>query len=60
MGPRKSGTLPAIPWAKEKGALIWKMLAEVEKPEFRLVILGKKDTAEVCELSSIYLHCFYS
>ncbi|KAF8142834.1 hypothetical protein K438DRAFT_1523667, partial [Mycena galopus ATCC 62051] len=38
--------LPPIGWAKDKGALIWKMLKEVEKKEYRLVIMGKKDSSE--------------
>ncbi|KAF8122000.1 hypothetical protein K438DRAFT_1716271 [Mycena galopus ATCC 62051] len=43
---RKASTLPPIGWAKDKGALIWKMLKEVEKKEYRLVIMGKKDSSE--------------
>jgi len=43
---RKASTLPPIGWAKDKGALIWKMLKEAEKKEYRLVILGKKDSSE--------------
>ncbi|KAJ7616928.1 hypothetical protein DFH06DRAFT_1012686 [Mycena polygramma] len=43
---RKKSTLPPISWTKDKGELIWQMLAEVEKPASRLVILGKKDTSE--------------
>ncbi|KAJ7751794.1 hypothetical protein DFH07DRAFT_745369 [Mycena maculata] len=46
MSKRKATELPPISWTKNNGDLIWKLIAEVEKPEFRLVILGKKDPSE--------------
>ncbi|KAJ7502246.1 hypothetical protein B0H11DRAFT_2223720 [Mycena galericulata] len=46
MAKRRAGELPPISWTKNKGDLIKKLLAEVEKPEFRLVILGKRDPSE--------------
>ncbi|KAJ7258505.1 hypothetical protein C8J57DRAFT_1073204 [Mycena rebaudengoi] len=46
MAKKKTSDLPAISWTKNNGDLIWKLMAEVEKPEHRLVILGKKDTSE--------------
>jgi hypothetical protein len=53
MAKKKTSDLPAISWTKNNGDLIWKLMAEVEKPEHRLVILGKKDTSEVRELYSV-------
>ncbi|KAJ6474525.1 hypothetical protein DFH09DRAFT_1472946 [Mycena vulgaris] len=45
-GNRQKSALPPISWTKDGGALIWKLLAEVEKPDHRPVILGKKDNSE--------------
>ncbi|KAJ7259051.1 hypothetical protein C8J57DRAFT_1340749 [Mycena rebaudengoi] len=46
MARRNKPTLPSIKWTKNGGELIWKLSAEVEKKENRLVILGKNDSSE--------------
>ncbi|KAJ6779215.1 hypothetical protein DFH09DRAFT_1369675 [Mycena vulgaris] len=43
---KKKSVIPPINWKKDHGALIWKLLAEVEKKENCLVILGKNDSSE--------------
>ncbi|KAJ6472509.1 hypothetical protein C8R45DRAFT_1217790 [Mycena sanguinolenta] len=43
---RKGNAIPPIQWGKNQGALIWAMLREVEKKDYRLVIMGKKDPSE--------------
>ncbi|KAJ7939175.1 hypothetical protein B0H13DRAFT_1698168, partial [Mycena leptocephala] len=40
--PPKETPLPSIPWSANKGALVWDLLAQVQKTENRKVLFGKQ------------------
>jgi len=44
---RTKSTLPSINWAADDSALVWGLIAEMEKKENTKVLFGKKEKNEV-------------
>lgn len=52
MPPKIKSKIQDIPWGEDNDRLIWAFITECEKDVNYKVLFGKKETTEVCYLTS--------